>query len=187
MPHDPSTNTRAAAPESDATRQRLIASLYQQHASTVLRLVRGRVRADRASIEDVCQTAWLRLCTHPEVDLAAPGAAIGWLVVTATREAWRLARARAIPAGAMIGDTGDAGELAEPADTTHADPLEVAIDHEHHRERRALLLTLTARERQFLGLQGAGLSYQEIAALSGASRRTVERQILRARGKLARG
>ncbi len=51
-----------------------------------------------------------------------PGAAIGWLVVTATREAWKLARARAIPAGAMIGEPDDGGELAEPADTIHADP-----------------------------------------------------------------
>ena len=37
-----------------------------------------------------------------------------------------------------------------------------------------------------IGLQVRGLSYDEIAAQTGDSRRTVERQILRARDKLAR-
>jgi DNA-directed RNA polymerase specialized sigma24 family protein len=74
------------------------------------------------------------------------------------------------------------GELPEPAGDT-PDPLDVAISHEHTRELKGRLEMLADRERQFLALQALGLTYQEIAA-TGASIRTVERQILRGRGKL---
>ncbi len=186
MTHEPTIHQHREG-QAEQHRGMLIAGLYERHASTVERLVAARARTDRASIQDACQTAWTRLCAHPEVDAAAAESTIRWLVVTATREAWKLAGHRVSPAGAMIGEATDAGELAEPAGGGEDDPLELAIAHEAHRERRALLLTLTARERQFLALQAAGLSYLEITAHTGASARTVERQILRARAKLKGG
>lgn len=180
-------NPSGPATAGKAARHAQIASLYAQHAATIVRLVAARAWMQPASIEDACQTAWARLCAHPEVDPAGAESTIAWLVVSATREVWKLGRNRATPAGAMIGETLDVGELAEPADSEPSDPLELAIEHDAHRQRRQLLLGLSARERQFLGLQAAGLSYEEISQSTGASRRTVERQILRARRKLRRG
>ena len=44
---------------------------------------------------------------------------------------------------------------------------------------------LTSRQLEIIALQAWGLNYEQIAARTGNSRRTVERQILRARAKLA--
>ncbi len=166
-------------------RRQQIAVLYDRHAATVLALVARRAHTDRATVEDACQTAWAQLCAHPEVDLRIAGT-ISWLAVTATREAWKLQHRPPRPAGA-IGEPENASELPEPAGSGENDPLELAIDHEHHHERRELLLSLTARERRFLGLQATGLSYAAISQLTNATPRTVERQILRARRKLKGG
>ena len=50
--------------------------------------------------------------------------------------------------------------------------------------RRARLLGVSPRQRMLLGLQGLGLSYDEISAVTGDSRRTVQRQLLRGRAAL---
>ncbi|MGZ4246591.1 MAG: RNA polymerase sigma factor [Solirubrobacteraceae bacterium] len=63
-------------------------------------------------------------------------------------------------------------------------PLEQAIERERYEQQRAQLLSLPARQRQLLGLHGAGLTYEEIAERTGDSRRTVERQLLRGRARL---
>ncbi len=186
MLNDQSTPTPLSAHADQPTRRELIDSLYQHHASTVLGLVASRARADDATIEDACQTAWAQLCAHPEVDLSTAGT-VRWLVVTATRAAWKLQHRPAVPAGPMLGEPDDPGELAEPASTGDGDPLERTIDREHYHDQRAVLLSLTARERRFVGLHAAGLSYTAISRLTGASPRTVERQILRARAKLKQG
>jgi hypothetical protein len=73
-----------------------IAALYAEQARLVQRQVARRVNAPTAVIEDACQTAWERLCAHPDVDQNTPGA-VRWLVVTAMREAWRRAGGREIP------------------------------------------------------------------------------------------
>jgi RNA polymerase sigma factor (sigma-70 family) len=164
-----------------SSRDERLAVLYERHAGSVERQVSHRAGAPHAVIEDACQTAWTRLCARADIGADAPGA-VRWLIVTATREAWRLAaRRREVPVGGWCAEPAQ-GELAEPAGTT-GDPVAVAIEHERSAEPRDRLSVLTARERQFLGLQAAGLSYHEIAQ-TGASMRTVERQILRARRKL---
>ena len=165
-------------------RDALVANLFARHAHDVVRLVSGRARAPYMVIEDACQTAWLRLLAHTEVDVEGPGA-VRWVVITATREAWRRSGQRETPTGAWSAGGGELrdGELPEPAGHS-ADPIEVAIEREHTRELQGRLNTLTGRERRFLALQALGLSYQEIAVETGASLRTVERQILRGRHKL---
>jgi DNA-directed RNA polymerase specialized sigma24 family protein len=97
-----------------------IATLYEQQARLVQRRVARQVNAPTAVIEDACQTAWERLCTHPDVEPVAPSA-VKWLVVTAMREAWRRAGGREIPT--------DPTDLAEPISDAPS-PLERAIAHE---------------------------------------------------------
>jgi len=157
-----------------SARAEQIAALYAQQARLVQRQVARRVNAPTGVIEDACQTAWERLCTHPDVEPVAPSA-VKWLVVTAMREAWRRAGGREIPT--------DPTDLGEPVSDAPS-PLERAIAHEHSDELRDQLRGLTDRQRQFLALQGAGLTYAEIAERTGTTLRTVERQILRGRHKL---
>ncbi len=161
-----------------------IAVLYERHATTVERQVSRRARGPQAVIEDACQTAWTRLCARTDIDTEG-NSAVRWLIVTAMREAWKLSsRQREVPVGGWSPDPGE-GELPEPAGNS-ADPLAAAIDHAHDQELRDRLANLTVRERQFLALQAAGLSYEEISQ-TGASVRTVERQIQRGRRKLRDG
>jgi RNA polymerase sigma factor (sigma-70 family) len=158
------------------SRQQVLASLYAQHAKRVQRLVARHAGGD---VEDACQTAWERLLSHNEVDLQGRGV-VNWLVITAARVAWKRAgQHRELPFEALRGEGGDA-ELIEPAGDA-PDPLAVVLERDDTRRR---LARLTARERQFLALQVLGLTYGEISQATGASWRTVERQVLRARRKL---
>jgi len=160
-----------------------IAALYERQGAAVKRLVSHRARVPEAVIEDACQTAWVRLCEHPDVTLGAR-AAVKWLVTTAVREAWRhTSRRRELTVGGWLPDAEGPGELSEPSGEV-PDPLLVALEREHTDELRRELDALTVRERQFLALQAAGLSYVEIAVRLGVSTRTAERQILRGRRKL---
>ena len=159
-----------------ASRQQSVSNLYAQHAAKVERLVARQAGGD---VQDACQTAWERLLGHEEVDVESHGV-IQWLVITATREAWKRSRhKRELPFVALSGDDSGA-EWFEPAGDA-PDPLAVALQRDESRRR---LARLTDRERQFLALQVLGLTYTEIAQATGASPRTAERQILRARRKL---
>jgi DNA-directed RNA polymerase specialized sigma24 family protein len=53
------------------------------------------------------------------------------------------------------------------------------------RERLAEIRRLPARQQRLVMLQGFGYEYEEIAAATGDSRRTVMRQLTRARQRLA--
>ena len=159
----------------EAPRGQQVASLYAQHATRVKRLVARQAAGD---VEDACQIAWERLIIHDEVDLDGRGV-VKWLVITAAREAWKGA-ARELPLSILGSDGGEHAQDVELAG--HApDPLAVALARDDARRR---LARLTGREREFLALQALGLSYSEIAQATGASIRTVERQLLRARRKL---
>jgi len=160
-----------------ASREELVSSLYAQHAAKVERLVARQAGGD---VEDACQTAWERLLGHEEVDVQGRGV-IQWLVITAAREAWKRSRQRELPFVALSGDDSEA-ERFEPAGDA-PDPLAVVLARDDARRR---LARLTDREREFLALQALGLTYTEIAQATGASPRTAERQILRARRKLRR-
>jgi RNA polymerase sigma factor (sigma-70 family) len=168
---------RRAEGEAMNARTDQIAVLYAEQARVVQRQVARRVNAPTALIEDACQTAWERLCTHPGVEPVAPSA-VKWLVVTAMREAWRRASGREIPT-----DPTDPTDLGEPISDAPR-PLERAIATEHSDELRDQLLGLSDRQRQFLALHAAGLTYAEIAERTDTTLRTVERQILRGRHKL---
>ena len=118
---------------------------------------------------------------HPK-DGASLLSAVSWLVTTAVRVAWRNGQ-REVLAGGWRADPGSDNELCEPCGDL-PDPLDVVAERD---EARRALEVLTARERQFLALQAAGLSYREVAERLHVTVRTVERQILRGRHKLRRG
>lgn len=132
-------------------------------------IVAFNVRAPAPLIEDACQTAWLRMTRRrDELD---PRAVLPWLVTTATREALRLIRRaeRELPLDI----------LTDPATVASPSPGPEAITE--LRSRLAELRALTRRQQRLIWLQGLGFSYEEMADCEGASLRTIERQVLRAR------
>lgn len=147
--------------------------LFAQHALRLHAVVSATVRTSAANVDDACGFAWLQLVRH------RPPAAIAfaWLRTTAVREALKLQHRT----GRLI----DLDQLAEVA----ADPmirpersLELIAAGEQIRAAR-----LQAREARVLGLRVAGYRRDEIAELTGDSRRTIDRQLGRARRKLRDG
>ncbi len=117
--------------------------------------------------------AWLALLRHELDEVAEP---YSWLTTIAVREAVKLERVdrrtRPLAARRVRPQARPGEELAAHDLLAHA----AAIIQE---------AGLTARQLQMVSLQLWGLSYEQIAVHTGDSRRTVERQILRARAKLA--
>lgn len=135
-------------------------------------IVAFNVRAPAPLIEDACQTAWLRL-TRRRDDLA-PRATLPWLVTTATREALRLIHRAERELSLEL--------LTDPCSLTNPAPGPEAITE--LRSRLAELGALNRRQRRLIWLQGLGFSYEEMAGREGDTLRTIERQVLRARGVL---
>jgi RNA polymerase sigma factor (sigma-70 family) len=152
-----------------------VEALYADHAVRVRRLVRLSVTASDAVIEDACQVAWMRLVLH-RARVCRDGA-LSWVVRVATNEARRQARraGRDLSLEQVTEDRGDA--VATP---------ELMDELAERRERLARIATLPERQQRVVWLQGLGFSYAEMAGRTGDSRRTVERQLTRARGALAR-
>lgn len=153
-----------------------VAELFADQASRVRRLVRAGVRAPEPTVEDACQLAWVRLfqrraCVRRDT-------ATAWLVRTAIREAIKQMHrdGRELSLDALAEDGGD---QAAPSARALLDELV---------ERRARLESiriLPERQQRLVWLQGLGLTYTEMAGQTGATRRTVERQLLRAKRTLA--
>jgi DNA-directed RNA polymerase specialized sigma24 family protein len=163
MFNDRGQSTRTGSP---ATRQQRLAILYAQNAIKIQRIV---ARHAGGYVEDACQVAWERLLSHEE----------------ATREAWRRCARRELSFDGPRGKDDTSHGVADTDDfepvCTEPDPLTVAIERDEVRRR---LGVLSERERQYLALQVLGLTYEEISLEVGATRRTVERQLLRAKRKL---
>jgi RNA polymerase sigma factor (sigma-70 family) len=68
-------------------------------------------RVDRASAEDVLQTSWLAL-VRSAASISDPQAVLQWLIVSARREAWRVAKRE----DRVEPTEFDAGDLITPAD-----------------------------------------------------------------------
>lgn len=151
--------------------------LYRLLSPRLRQIVRSDVRAPEAVIEDACQTAWSRLIRH--ADDVRREAALSWLATTATREAFKLARRdrRELSLDAELERTGEL-----PVPSRAPGPAELV----ELRERLGELGRLPERQQRLLWMQAAGLTYLEIADRTGDTRRTVERQLLRAKGRLER-
>jgi DNA-directed RNA polymerase specialized sigma24 family protein len=156
-----------------------LASLYAALSTRLEGAVRHALRGhDRCAgrdvvIEDACQFAWTQLLGQsPDVHREA---VLSWLSRTAAREAFKLTRRErsevplGLAGGGALPDTGaDVTELIEA------------------RDRIQRVGTLGRRHQRFLWLKAIGLDYEEMAAYEGCTRRTVERQLLRARDRARR-
>jgi RNA polymerase sigma factor (sigma-70 family) len=150
------------------------AALFAAYQPRLLRAVRATVNTSEANVEEACATAWaILLRRQPDRE----GNVLGWLCTTAIRTAIRL-------------DRSDRRHVALVDDGDEGGRLEVAGGVEPERELaarealRSLAAVLPARQRRVLGLFASGHSYSEIAALTGDTRRTVERQLMRAKARV---
>jgi len=148
-----------------------IGELYGAFAGRLKQIVRLDVRASDAVIEDACQVAWCRLLCHG--DRIHRETAMAWLARTAIHEAFRsLRRCR----------REEALESAELV--SNQAPPEVLL---LQRERLNEVAALPARQQRLVWLHAFGLTYAEIATHEHCTRRTVERQLLRARRAIRGG
>ena len=152
-----------------------VGELYATLSARLERIVRLGVRAPGPVIEDACQFAWGRLWHHREQ--VRRETALPWLVTTAVHEALRLLRSQAgwLSLERELEQAGDRAVLAyvPPA----ADLVEVRTQLEGIR-------ALSRRQQTVLWLRALGFSYAEIAAYTGSTTRTVERQLSRGKRKL---
>jgi RNA polymerase sigma factor (sigma-70 family) len=147
-----------------------VGALYGSFAPRLERIVRLDVGAPDPVVEDACQFAWSRLIDSG-TRIRRDDAVLSWLATTAVREARRLTKrnARELPLDGAL----------EPVAASPG-PHELA----EYRERLGLLEWLPERQQRLLWLHALGLSYAEMASSTGCSRRTVERQLLRAKRRV---
>lgn len=151
--------------------------LYRLLSPRLRQIVRSDVRAPEPVIEDACQIAWSRLIRH--ADGVRHEAALSWLVTTAEREAFKLAR-RDVRELSLDAELERTGEL--PLPSRAPEPPELL----ELRDRLAEVGRLPERQRRLIWMHAIGLTYVEMSERTGDTRRTVERQLLRAKGKLER-
>jgi RNA polymerase sigma factor (sigma-70 family) len=156
-----------------------VGQLYGALARRLEQLVRLDVRASDALIEDACQVAWCRLLDHSH--RVHRETAMAWLEKTAVREAFKLLRRdrREPSLEAAVEAAVEAGE--QPAFALSAATPEQLLEH---RERLREMHQLPERQQRLVWLGAFGLNYVEMGAHEGCTRRTVERQLLRARAAL---
>ena len=152
------------------------AALFSRYDRKLRDRVSAVVNTSQANIEDACMFAWVQLLRHEidEID-----AAYSWLTTVAIREAVKLDRADRRTRSLPVDDDGVVIEPIDPRDELAARDM---LDHAAAVIQQA---GLTSRQLEMIALQAWGLNYKEIAARTGNSRRTVDRELLRARAKLA--
>jgi RNA polymerase sigma factor (sigma-70 family) len=150
--------------------------LYRALSARVLRLVDRQVRTSPENVEDACHFAWVAFLRHTD-DLHRDSA-LAWLTTTAVHEAYKLIGRE--KRAASLDQALESG-LDPPARATSNEPL----DRAHQHEQLGLVRQLPERQQRIVLLQAAGLSHAEIAATTGDTERTVQRQLYRARSTLA--
>src|SRR4051794_12435227 len=154
-----------------ASRHDEIAAYFAANATALERTVARHVVASTSVIEDACSVAWSKLLRRPDIRLGSDG--FWWLYRVAVREVWRLTSQARRECSLDVG--GEVDRLTVPDD--------VAAIAERRQTLRALD-ELPDRQAQILVLHGCGFTYAEIARMTGATYRTVDRQLRRARERL---
>jgi RNA polymerase sigma factor (sigma-70 family) len=144
------------------------------------------VAASPAVIEDACQVAWTRLLIH-RARLRRESAR-AWLIRVAIHEVirsiQRQRRERSLEA--LLEHAGNSAPSGD-ADAGMTLPTPALIeDLVEQKNRLESIQALPERQRRLVWLQGLGLSYREMAGETGMTRRTVERQLIRAHSSLAK-
>jgi RNA polymerase sigma factor (sigma-70 family) len=153
-----------------------VAELYCSVSKRLEEIVRIDVRrATDPLVEDACQFAWDRLVRNRA--RIRRETALAWLARTAIREARRLRgrEERFLSLDAefeLAGDAVVAGEVPPVDEVTE------------RRERIRAVGQLPERQQRVIWLHAVGLDYVEMAAQTGCTTRTVERQLERARRTL---
>jgi RNA polymerase sigma factor (sigma-70 family) len=152
-----------------------LSELYVALSPRLERIVRMDVRAPGSVIEDACQVAWGRLVHHRH--RVRRDKALSWLATTAIHEAFDVLR-RQRRCDSLEGTLDSHGDAVVLDCAPGADELWEL------RDRLERIETLPERQQQMLWLHGLGYNYAEIAASTGCTVRTVERQLLRAKRKM---
>jgi RNA polymerase sigma factor (sigma-70 family) len=158
-----------------------VTRFYARYADQLRRAIRRKTCGlDDALVDDACAFAWEQLLRRPYIDLQHHSA-YSWVYKVALRRAWRLARLerRLAPAGGLTGLDEDGPEPAG----SDIDLVDLVADRVEQATLREMLRDLHWRERRELLLYAHGLSYEEIAAVTGTSYTAVNRWL--ARGKKA--
>jgi RNA polymerase sigma factor (sigma-70 family) len=152
-----------------------VAELYARSADLVWGQVCSEVTAPAAVIDDACQFAWIRLLHHRH--RVGRDRAVGWLITTALHEAFKLVRrdSHDLSLEQLMEETGDLR-----INRTAPAPEEAVGAH----IRLELLQELPERQERLIWLQGLGFDYPEMATQTGMTRRTVDRQLTKARRNL---
>jgi RNA polymerase sigma factor (sigma-70 family) len=156
-----------------------IAAYFAEHAPRLERLVRARVKASAATVEDACAYAWCQLVRR--TDIALDDRAVGWLYRVAVHEGWRLAALECAPVSyspTLNDDDPSTRGAPETAAPTTVDELVAA------RMRLESVWALSDRQRQAVLLFAFGLTYAEIAEHMDVTKRTVDRLLCRATQRL---
>ena len=152
-----------------------VGELYGALARRLEEKVRFDVDASDSVVDDACQHAWDALLRNREHVRSAT--ALAWLTRTAVREAVRILN-REQRYASLDDPVLLAGGGGVPARSGGPE------DEVLQRERIASIRGLPRRQQQMVLLQSFGLSYTEIAAHTGCTTRTVERQLLRAKRRV---
>ena len=154
----------------------------REHAARLHRGICGKtVGLDDATVQDACAIAWERLLGRPDIDLERYEA-YWWLYKVALRRAWALGRRRRREQP-ISGLNGADVDSLEPVDLD-SDVADVVAERIEHASMREVLGRLHWRERRELALIAYGLSYEEIATVTGTSYTAVNRWMARGRNAL---
>lgn len=145
------------------------AQLFADLHTKLQRSVRWAVHGPDSLVEDACSHAWLTfLRCQPDRPTA-----LAWLRTTAIRHAWQLS--------SQDRHVEYLDELTTTDGAFEAPALDTSLE-----ARRALgaLAALPEPQRRCLALVIAGLSYTEVADITGRTRTNVNKQLTRARRNL---
>src|ERR1700743_1897754 len=154
-----------------------VAELYASAAGLVRGQVCSEVTAPEAVIDDACQFAWIRLLHHRH--RVGRDRAVSWLITRALHEVFKLVRRAGhdLSLEQLLEETGDLRinrTVPAPEEAVGA------------RLRLRALQQPPGRPERLIWLKGLGFDYSEMAAETGTTVRTVERQLMKARRNLRR-
>jgi RNA polymerase sigma-70 factor (ECF subfamily) len=164
--------------------------LYKKFYPKILNLI-FRFISDRGHAEDIAQEVFIRAyfgakTFYPQAKFST------WLYKIAVNRCFshckkiRYERERYVNESVLSVGAEDISSLTfENRPSSLPTPEEHIVRDEFHQEIRSALNKLPPDQKMaFILREYSGLSYQEIARISGASVKAVERRIYRARGKL---